>query len=517
MSRCSTALLASLLAASVVGLACGRCRLPPGPRDPAANLALHEAFAAEVERYGLERAWASAVDPGAPPRFAGTPGLLPLQLLAPCELAALRDRLGSHEERARLDRLTWRVTSVQALSTPRQAALLGRIVAVRARHGVGGDPGLDRTLAEEPDAGARRAAWLATAAAGRELAPLVRELASERNRWAGDRGLGGFLTVVARTRGVAPDTASRMEAEVRDAVAPRTGEPLADPWDGEAADPALLARIGARLDVGGAPTRASDVLVWAGLPAHPPGLKVHIGGWGGVTSAACLPADPPGDVRVLLMPSAGCYGHWTTLHEMGHAAQALLAPRGGPVLDRRIASPAVGEACAKLAERLVFAPEWLRRQGVVDADVVALESWETASERWRARRILADTAFERALYADPEADLDSVDTGLQAGLAGLRQPVPGTWAVRRDLVLEPLGRLDYLLARCAQAAVYRRLRSLPGGLLGGEASRVLRNDVLGTAPGSSFEAWFWHAAGEAPGCRAWIEDVARVGHRPETR
>jgi hypothetical protein len=201
---------------------------------------------------------------------------------------------------------------------------------------------------------------------------------------------------------------------------------------------------------------------------------------------------------------------------MGHAAQALLAPEKGPLVLRRPISPAVAEACGKVAERLLYAPEWLRAQGVPEEEIEALRAWERASERARGRDILADDLFERTMYRDPEADLDAEFRRLQEEVAGVRMP-PGApwWATEKNLAFEPLGRFDYLLARCAQAAIYRRLRALPGGLLGEEARRVLRDDVLASAAGSRLEEWWRRAAGARPGCAAWLEDVAGLQAVPD--
>ena len=117
----------------------------------------------------------------------------------------------------------------------------------------------------------------------------------------------------------------------------------------------------------------------------------------------------------------------------------------------------------------------------------------------RMRGILEDLELERALYRDPDGE------AFQAGgdLA---------WALKRDLVFEPLARMDYLLARCAQAAVYRRLRQLPGGLLGEPARRLLRDEVFRGASALQFEEWFRRAAGTEPSCDAWLQDVAAAHH-----
>ena len=53
------------------------------------------------------------------------------------------------------------------------------------------------------------------------------------------------------------------------------------------------------------------------------------------------PLASPEDVRVFVTPGSGLFAHWTTVHELGHAAQALLAPPEGPQLLRRTASRAV--------------------------------------------------------------------------------------------------------------------------------------------------------------------------------
>jgi hypothetical protein len=126
----------------------------------------------------------------------------------------------------------------------------------------------------------------------------------------------------------------------------------------------------------------------------------------------------------------------------------------------------------------------------------------------RMRSILADIEFERALYQNPAGDLMGQYITIQRATAGVE--VSGgfpAWALKRDLAFEPLGRTDYLLARCGQAAVYRRLRQLPGGLLGEPARRLLRNQVFRGATGLRFEEWFRKAVGTEPSCSAWLEDV----------
>jgi hypothetical protein len=167
---------------------------------------------------------------------------------------------------------------------------------------------------------------------------------------------------------------------------------------------------------------------------------------------------------------------------------------------RRAISPAVAESCAKIAERLFYSEEWLRTQGMSQTDIAALREWERQSELTRMRSILADIAFERVLYRNPRG-------------VHVHEPFP-SWSLERHLAYEPLARTDYLLARCAQAALYRRLRRLPGGLLGDEARRFVREEVFRGASELRFEEWFQKITNEAPDCTAWLEDVAKVGRVP---
>jgi hypothetical protein len=127
----------------------------------------------------------------------------------------------------------------------------------------------------------------------------------------------------------------------------------------------------------------------------------------------------------------------------------------------------------------------------------------------RVRGILADIEFERQLY-DNANDSHLMDryAAIEATTGGVEisRTFPA-WALKRHLAFEPLARVDYLLARCAQAAVYRRLKALPGGLLGESARRVLRDEVFAGATSLHYEEWFRRATRQEPNCSAWLEDV----------
>jgi hypothetical protein len=114
------------------------------------------------------------------------------------------------------------------------------------------------------------------------------------------------------------------------------------------------------------------------------------------------------------------------------------------------------------------------------------------------RSILDDIELERVLYRNPRS---AVRRG--------NEPFPA-WSLKRHLAYEPLARADYLLARCAQAALYRKLRAMPGGLLGDEARRFVREQAFRGASELRFEEWFQKITGQAPNCAAWLHDVAKI-------
>ncbi len=440
------------------------------------NFAQHDAFADKVQQEAMRAAWLSATtDRDVKPRSFG---MLPLMLLRDDEVRAMDAGLTSPEQKRCLAAIHALAARMQSESDPDVAAQLQLIVPLRRRE--------------------------SQASAASELAPLVRRLLAARNRWA----RSGYLERMSKHRGYDPATAMRLERQVRDAL--RTVEgPLMKPWEFEAMDPALAARMETRFDAAHSLQRASFVFDYLGLPANPPALQVREAKRTEFGSFAFYPIDPPGEQGIVVREGPGIVPHWSAFHEYGHAAMALLTEPGSCRTLRHPYSAAVSEGCAKVTERLFFAEEWLRQQGVPAEDVGAMKRWEVQSERMRMRSILADIEFERAAYANPDGDLPGQYSAIQRDTARVdAERDVDAWALKRNLAFEPLARTDYLLARCAQAAIYRRLRPLPGGLLGDAARKVAREEVFRGASGMSYEEWVKRATGEAPDCTAWLEDVA---------
>ena len=485
-------------------LSCAESTLPPGPEDPAANLSQLDRFADRVQSDGLKEAWRRAVEPGSIPR-SGSIGVRPLLMLTDAEVSTLRSSLKDPEDLRCLQAIHSISLRAQSDSDPRIAGLLNDIVRIRSQA-----VDSSQAMTEEPDETSRKDEWYSRADVASKLEPLLRNIASIRNQWAWNRSHRSYLSLMEEHRGCDAGTAARLYKQVSLSLAsvPKLPRP---PWEFESMDPALAVRTAGRFDAARLPERAAQVLSLLGLPANHSSLQVQQPADVSFSGFAFYPVDPPGDVRITLQPGAGIIPHWSAFHEFGHAAMALLTPGNSCKTLRRPFSMAVSEGCAKVAERMFFSPEWLKLQAVPESEISALKKWERQSELMRMRSILADLEFEQAFYRAPEGELLSEFIRIQRSTAGIEVPHDfPSWTLKRHLAFEPLARMDYLLARCAQAAVYHRLRALPGGLLGVEAQQVMKEAVFAGSTGLSFEEWFRRAVGSEPDCTAWLEDYGFI-------
>lgn len=477
--------------------------LPPGPRDPVKNLLQLDSFTSRVQAEATDAAWQLAVDPGACPKPKPY-GIAPLQLVTEAELRALNDRLEDPEQRRCLEAIRFLCFRMQSDSDRATSTMIREITKARSAF-----PDLNQIFIQEPDAAIREKEWRSLGDAANQLDPILRRLVMARTDWAWSHGWKDYLTVAMERRGYDVSPAQRIETTIKRSLGPPKN--LQAPWDFESFDPALAARMSRYFDETSNLSRASFVFTLLGLPANPPGVRLQQPVLTSFSVFAFYGVNPPRDVRITYTPGAGIAPHWSAFHEFGHVAMALLTPISKYKSLQRPFSPAVSEGCAKVAERLFYSPEWLTIQKLPAEDIAALRNWERSSEIARMRSILADLEFERVLYEGSDDDLESEYVRIQKDVAGVKVPdeFPG-WTLKRHLAYEPGARMDYLLARCAQAAIYRRLRALKGGLLGEESQRVLREEVFGDAARLSFEEWFRRAAHTEVSCNAWLQDVVSI-------
>jgi len=201
--------------------------------------------------------------------------------------------------------------------------------------------------------------------------------------------------------------------------------------------------------------------------------------------AFCTDIDRDGDVRILCNIKDDERWMAILLHELGHAAYDKLIPQELPWLLRRPAHISSTEAVAMFMDRLIYDVDWLTRAvGIEVEDAVALQQRTSQSLRFEillmTRWVLVMTYFERALYADPQQDLDALWWGLVEELQMVPRPENRSdpdWAAKIHLTIAPVYYHNYLLGELSASQLGAALRrELPNG---GNPRGFVGQDALG--------------------------------------
>jgi peptidyl-dipeptidase A len=167
--------------------------------------------------------------------------------------------------------------------------------------------------------------------------------------------------------------------------------------------------------------------------------------------AFCIDIDRSGDVRVLCNNVGNERWMETMLHEFGHGVYFDQVDRSLPWLLRTMHALST-EGIAMLFGRLVHDPDWLRTiAGFAASDVDAISSRLHDARRAQllvfARWVLVMTTFERALYADPDADLDAYWWDLVERYQQVHRPDDRhqpDWAAKIHIASAPVYYQNYL-------------------------------------------------------------------------
>lgn len=203
--------------------------------------------------------------------------------------------------------------------------------------------------------------------------------------------------------------------------------------------------------------------------------------------AFCMSVDRRDDIRVLCNLRPNEYWMATLLHELGHAVYDKTIDRSLPFLLRAHAHILTTEASAMLFGRLSKNAAWLTAW----AGAPAAEAAERAQAMARATRaqLLVQTrwnlvmcAMERAVYADPERDLETLWWDLVERTQWVRRPdsrrAPD-WASKIHFSVAPVYYHNYLLGEIMASQLQAHLL---GKVLGGGAgawSRYVSDPAVG--------------------------------------
>jgi peptidyl-dipeptidase A len=399
-------------------------------------------------------------------------------------------------------------------------------------------------LRTSKDSAQRRAVWEASKAVGPVLAPDLKKLALLRNRAARQLGFKNFhvmqlalieqsqeqaLTLFDELDALTRGPFHAAKAEIDEALARQCGVGVEElrPWHYH--DPffqeapviygdfdSIYRKIDTvkvcRTFYEGIGLPINDVLGRSDL-FEKPGKCPH---------AFSTDIDREGDVRVLANVVPGQEWLKTMLHELGHAAYSKSIPRSVPYVLRIESHPLTTEGVAMMVERLGDNPRWLRAMGVTLPDA---EKFAVASHKSDRNRLLIFSRwcqvvfrFEKALYDNPEQDLNRVWWDLVATYQELKRPEgrdQPDYASKIHIATVPVYYQSYMLGQLFASQVHHAIArevlhcSPASAVYVGQPAvgRFMRERVF--EPGSKLD---WneltrHATGEELNSKAFAADL----------
>ena len=384
--------------------------------------------------------------------------------------------LGNQLPKELLSELVTRGTALEKTFNTFRATLDGRPVS---------DNELNAVLSDSKDSAKLEQAWTASKAIGAKVAPAIVELVKLRNKAAQALGYSNFQVMQLALGEQDPAQLEKLfdqldeltrkdyaqvKGEVDAFLAARLGIAKAElrPWHYQdrffqgapkiyAVDLDVyykgrdLAQLAEKYYAGlGMPV--ADVLGRSDL-YEKPGKYQH---------AFSSDIDHSGDVRILCSLKSNAYWMDTILHECGHSVYSKFNDPGLPWLLRDSAHAFTTEAIANLFGRFASNPAWLQEvlgispeeKAKVEkplADSLRLE--QLVFSRWSQVMF----RFEKAMYENPDQDLNKLWWDLVERYQGLRRPEGRSgadWASKIHVALYPAYYHNYLLGQLLASQLY---------------------------------------------------------------
>jgi len=186
--------------------------------------------------------------------------------------------------------------------------------------------------------------------------------------------------------------------------------------------------------------------------------------------AFSMSVDRSGDVRTLLNVKPTAEWMDTMLHEAGHAVYEKYIDRSLPYNLREPAHIFTTEAVAMLFGALAKNPTWLVSYAAADPQAVTRLQTAILEQRRREQLIFARWTlvmfhFERALYADPDQDLNTLWYDLVERFQMLHRPPARNqpdWAAKPHFTIAPVYYHNYLLGELFAAQLRAELARMAG-------------------------------------------------------
>jgi peptidyl-dipeptidase A len=401
------------------------------------------------------------------------------------------------------------------------------------------DNALLEILRTSTDSSIRRAAWEAGKQIGAEVADDVRQLARLRNEAARALGYRDHFALALATSALdenrlfatldevdrltsAPFAAWKSELDDRLAVRFGVDRDALAPWhldDPFFQDPPIEGAVDLDPYFADADLEALTRRTFAGIGLDiDPVLQVSdlYARDNKNQHAFCIHIDREGDVRVLCNVEANERWADTMLHEFGHAVYDRELDPDLPWLLREPAHALTTEGIAMMFGRLVRDPAWLRDVAGLDDHTVQelaprLAAAQRASLLVFARWVLVVTHFERVLYENPDADLDTTWWDLVERFQRVRRPAgrhAPDWAAKIHLAVVPVYYQNYLYGELFASQLGAQLRAEHDGLV--DATRAgahLRDEVFAPAAALRWDRFVERATGRPLDARAFARDL----------
>ncbi len=299
-----------------------------------------------------------------------------------------------------------------------------------------------------------------------------------RNQAARRMGYSDYFSLVAHLAEETPeaydalidriDSVTRPKyEEVLQELRRRNNDGVVEIWDWESGFASICREVDSRLPVDSQLAFVKRSLFALGFDLDSLSVYFHFGEVGGIpVETQTLIVRAPYDVRVVVNLSDGLAGTVALMRAIATAVQVCESAQDSQLLSGA-REPVWRESIAELFERFCYEPQWLvRYAGLPESEMVRFEAAVRARQLLNIRLLLAQAAFEREVYRNPNADFGGLYWDLFARYTMLpRHDDLAWWAADEAFVTAPLSRQDLLSAHMAAAQTIVYLRDNYGHII----------------------------------------------------